>query len=288
MKKLSLYIYLLLLLFDLNRSVLNALEADASALNSFLHSRFDIGYSTGQFIGIHQSYAETGLFVPIYLKDASLSLVDFRGYRFNNSKCGLSSGFSFRNKIKNGHIVGANLYYDFLQGRRNKIFNRLGLGLEWLGECLDFRFNGYIPLGLQKHLSKKYIYNYIGDYSAICRENQFSISKGFDAEIGGRFWSYGNFTAYGAIGPYFYSSKNESSYFGGHARIEVHYNSIISFQIRSSYDSLNQSRIQGQIQISFPFGTKKLNNFCENLILQPIRRNGVIFTKDYCDYKWNW
>lgn len=289
MKKLSRY--LLLFLFVLCGSILNALESGTSALNSFLQSRFDIGYSAGQFIGIHEGYAEAGLFVPIYLKDSSFWLVDFRGYRFNNSKLGLSSGFSFRNKIKNGQIVGANLYYDCLQGKFNKIFNRLGFGLEWLGECLDFRFNSYIPIGIQKHLSKKYIYNdYIGGYSAICCENQFSISKGFDAEIGGRFWCYGNFTAYGAIGPYFYSSNQESSYFGGQARIEVHYNSIISFQIRSSYDRLNQSRIQGQIQISFPFEiiSKKLNNFCENLILQPIRRNGVIFTNGCCDYKWNW
>jgi hypothetical protein len=289
MKKLN--IYLLLFIFVLSRSVLNALELDTSPLNSSLQSRLDIGYSTGQFIGIDQGYAEAALLAPIYLKNSSLSLVDFRLYRFDNSKWGLSSGFSFRNKIKNDHIVGANLYYDSLQGKFNKIFNRLGLGLEWLGECLDFRFNAYIPLGLQEYSSKKYIYkDYIGGYSAICRENQFSISKGFDAEIGSRFWCCANFTAYVAIGPYFYSCKQESSYFGGHARIEVHYNSIISFQIRSSYDPLNQSRIQGQIQISFPFDifSKKLNNFCENLILQPIRRNGVIFTKGCCDYKWNW
>jgi len=267
-----------------------ARESDTSALNSFLQSRFNVGYSTGQFIGIYQGYAEGGLFVPIYLKDSSLSPVDFRGYRFVNSQWGLSSGFSLRNKIKNDHIVGENLHYDFIQGKFNKVFNRLGLDLEWLGECLDFRFNAYIPLGLQKHLSKKYIYNdYIGGYSAICRDNQFSISKGFDAEIQSRFWCYGNFTANGAIGPYFYSSKKESSYFGGHARIEAQYNSIISFQIRSSYDPSNQSRVHDPIQISLPFEiiSKKLNNFCENLILPPIRRNWVIFKKDCCNYKWN-
>jgi len=289
MKKLS--INLLLFLFVFSDCALSGLESDESAVSFLSQSRLDVGYSTGQLIGIRQSYSEVGLFGPIYLKDSSVSLVDFRVYRFENSQWGLSSGFSFRNKVKNGDIVGANLYYDLLQGKFNQIFNRLGLGLEWLGERFDFRFNAYIPLGEQKHTSKKYIYtNYIGDYNAVCRENQLSISKGFEAEIGGRFWCYENFTAYGAIGPYFYSSKRNTSYFGGQARIEVCYNSIISLQIRSSYDSLNRSRTQGRIQISFPLEiiSKKLNGLCKNLFLQPIRRNGVIFTKECCDYKWNW
>ena len=155
MKKLSVF---MILFFAFRGFVLNALESETSALNSFLQPRFDIGYSAGQSIGNRQGYAEVGLFTPIYLKDSCLSLVECRGYRFNNSKWGLSSSFSFRNKIKNGPIVGANVYYDNLQGKFNKIFNRLGLGLEWFGECLDFRFNAYVPLGLQKHYSNGVIF----------------------------------------------------------------------------------------------------------------------------------
>lgn len=287
----TLTIHLLRFIFAFSTFHLTCQELDTTVTNLPLQSRLDVGYSIGQLAGISQSYSEVGVRVPVYVKSSSMSLVDFRGYRLDNSKWGLSSGFVFRNRIKSGAIVGGNLYYDLLQGQFNRLFNRLGLGLEWLGESLDFRFNAYIPLGKQNQHSKKHIYNnYIGNYTASCRENQFSIGKGLDAELGGRFCCYKNLVTYAAIGPYFYSSKRVSSYFGGQARIEVCYNSTISFQLRSSYDAVNRLRAQGQIQLSFPLEilSKKINTFCENMFLQPIRRNGVIFTKGYSNYKWNW
>lgn len=259
--------------------------------NPFFKTRIEAGYSAGQLIGIKQSYAELGLFIPICSTDALTSFVDCRGYRFNNAKWGISSGIGLRKCLDSDHAVGANAYYDYLEGNFHKSFNRLGFGLEWLGECLDFRINTYLPVGHQTHSSETVEYNdYTGNYRATCRENQFSIGSGFDAEIGGHFGYWNNFTLYGGIGPYCYLSKQESNYFGGQARIEASYHSLVSIQIRSSYDSVNQSQTQAQIQISIPFEilSDRLISFCENTILQPVRRNGVIFTDDCCDYKWNW
>lgn len=292
MKKLSLSV---IIIFVLNILKLGAAETDTfcctGTTNPFFKVRIEAGYSAGQFIGIKQSYVELGLFVPVCSTDALTSFVDCRGYRFNNAKWGISSGIGLRKCLDNDHAVGANVYYDYLEGNFHKSFNRLGLGLEWLGACLDFRINTYLPIGHETHSSETVKYNdYIGNYRATCRENQFSIGRGFDAEVGGYFGCWNNFNVYGAIGPYYYLSKQESNYFGGQARIEMSYHSFISIQIRSSYDSVNQLRTQGQIQISIPFEilSGRLTSFCEDTILQPVRRNGVIFTGDCCDYKWNW
>ena len=292
MKELSL---LAIFIFALSILKLGAAETDTFCCtcksDPFFKTRIEAAYSAGRFIGIKQDYLDLGLFVPVCLTDSLVSFIDGRGYRFNNAKWGLSSGIGLRKWLGNNQVAGVNVYYDYLEGRFHKSFNRCGFGFEWLGESLDFRVNTYLPLGNQMNSSETVKYDdYIGSYHATCRENQFSIGKGFDAEVGGHFQCWNNFTLYGAIGPYYYSSKQKSNFFGGQARIELSYNSLISIQIRSSYDSVNQLRAQGQIQISIPFEilSNKLSSFCENPILQPVRRNGVIFTDDCCDYKWNW
>jgi hypothetical protein len=278
-----------LLLISLHILKLNADQY--TAFNALALSHLEVSYSVGKFIGIDENYAELGVFAPLYLSNSYLAFLDCRGYRFNDSKWGESTGVGFRRALTNYHILGANLYYDNLEGDFHKSFNRLGVGLEWLGNCLDLRLNGYFPLGSETHSSKKISYeNYMGDYHATCHEEQFSISRGFDAEIGGCFFNRNKFVAYGAVGTYYYFSKDDTNYFGGQARLEVFFNSIVSLQVKTSYDSVNHSHTQGRILLSIPldFFCKKPRCFYRNKILQPIKRNSIIFTDKCCDYTWNW
>lgn len=292
MKKLSL---LIILFFAARALGLNAAEiisfSESGISNPFSKIRIEAGYSAGQFIGIKQSYAELGLFLPIFSENTLTSFIDCRGYRLNNAKWGLSSGIGIRKHIDDDQMIGANIYYDYLEGNFHKSFQRAGFGLEWLGECLDFRINTYFPVGHQIHSSKIASYtDYIGRYKAACRTKQFSIGSGVDAEVGHLFSCWNTFNVYGAAGPYYYSARQKNNYFGGQARIEVTYQSLVSIQIRTSYDKINHSRTQGQIQISIPFDilSSGLTCFNEDRSLQPVTRTGVIFTDDCCDYKWNW
>lgn len=236
MKKLNLFIFLFFVasLIRLDGGENHTLPYQTTSA-PFFKSRIETTYSTGQFIGIKRSYSELGLFLPVFSNDALTSFFDFRGYKLNNDKWGLSSGIGLRKCLDNNDLIGANIYYDYLEGDFHKSFNRVGLGLELLGECMDFRINTYLPIGLQKHFSEtvKYIH-YIGGYRATCRENQFAIGRGIDAEIGGRFCCLNDFAVYGAIGPYYYSSNRKNSYFGAQARVELSYQSLVSIQIRSS------------------------------------------------------
>lgn len=279
---------------------LNILKLDADSCSmpgnicisdNFFQSRIEARYSTGRFIGIKQDYGEAGMFAPLYLSDCFFSFLDYRDYRFNNSKWGTSAGIGIRKCLGNDNIAGANIYYDYLEGKFHKSFNRLGLGFEWLGNCWDLRINAYFPLGHQANFSRTHHYDhYVGNFHATCREKEFAFNRGFDAELGLPFWCWDNFTAYGAIGPYYYSARNKSHYYGGQARIEIHYASLITLQVRSSYDHVNHSRTQFQIEISLPFEILCGNINCcfRDLFLQPVRRNGVIFTDHCCNYTWNW
>lgn len=274
-----------------------------SALAYLSGARIEGGYNFGKFIGIRHSYAELGLFLPVRLSDFMCfesdltTFADVRGYYFNNSKnrWGASAGVGVRTWLDEG-ILGANFYYDFLQGHHrtchNRGFNRLGFGVEWLGPCFDFRANAYFPVGKRSH-SRRFIFNeYIGDYVVIAKDTQFVVGEGFDAELGTPIYDACDFRIYAAAGPYYFQTSHCYHYWGGQARLELNWRSYLSLQVRTSYDDTNHSHTQGRILVSIPFdvfcGCNYFEDFCSQLLYQPVRRTGIIFTDHCCSYKKNW
>ena len=135
--------------------------------NPLMDTRLEAGYSWGQFIGIKEDYAELGLFVPVTFCDRWAIFADGRAYRFEDDQWGASAGIGFRGFTCDGRIFGANFYYDYLEGTNNGYFNRLGVGLEWLGPCWDLRVNGYLPVGDETQVINMYtlcIYPETGDF----------------------------------------------------------------------------------------------------------------------------
>lgn len=57
-----------------------------------------------------------------------------------------SAGLGFRALLEDpGIILGANVYYDYLNSAAGNDFNQLGLGAEVLSKWVDVRFNYYLP-----------------------------------------------------------------------------------------------------------------------------------------------
>lgn len=259
--------------------------------NALAFSTAWIGYSTGEFIGIDDDYAEVGIFAPLYLTCDTNFFFEGTGYRFNNSRYASSLGFGLRKRFCEGDVGGVNFFWDSYGAKCNKTFDRLGVGLEWLGCLFDARVNGYFSVGDTTRSCHCKVFNdYIGNFRATCKMREFSIANGFDAEIGVPFLCKCNFTIYGAAGPYFYSGKNQKRFWGGQARLEVDWHQIITLQVRTSYDRIYHSRTQGQIFLSLPFEVF-CGNFCclcDDALLRPVYRNDLIFTKECCSFTWNW
>lgn len=248
--------------------------------------RIKLGYSAGKWIGIEQGYFETGLFLPYAADQGYILLLDGSAYRFNDSKWGASVGVGLRIPAPCNHLFGLNVYEDYLEGHVRKSFNRIGFGVEWLGACWDLRLNTYFAVNNETRHTKKSHYRYKADYFATCQKTEFSILQGFDAEIAGSLGCWCSFNFYGAIGPYYFSNRDLHSFWGGQARLEMDWKSLIYLQVRTSYDKIYHSHTQAQIQLRIPFGKGSCD--CTDWNLQPIQRNGVIFTKKCCNYKWNW
>lgn len=250
---------------------------------AFSPFRVELGYAAGKFIGIDRNYWEFGTFLP-FSSEYYTFLLDGKGYRFEDDRWGASIGIGVRVPISCSQL-GLNTFYDYLEGSSRKSLDRIGFGLEWLGRFCDARANFYFPIRETGHSGEK-VYHYQGGYIAKCNHTEYAIARGFDAEIGARLGCYRNLRLYGAAGPYYFSHKDFSKFWGGYARLTLDWNSLASLEVRASYDRVYDTQVQALIRFSIPLGCGYA--CCLEEPTRPIYRNGVIFTRGCCDYEWNW
>lgn len=254
----------------------------------FQGTQIEFGYNTGSFISIDQDYSEMRLFTPLSLSNSYTPFLDIHGYRFNNDKWAASAGFGIRRNLSELSALGINTYYDYRRGKSNHNFHQIGFGFEWLNNCFDIRINGYFPFLQKMQTSDFCVFDQLGDgFFATRRRVEYSYS-GFDAEIGMPIIKYCDFNLYAAAGPYYYIRSHQNHFWGGHGSLELDWKSILSLQIRMSYDNVYSTNVQGIIQISFPLNFCWKNWGCHHLINQQVRRNGIILIDHCCDWTWNW
>lgn len=257
-----------------------------NSLEIFEDTRLEFRYATGEFINIDHDYSEVNLFAPFARFSNWGLFTDLYGYRFNNGKWGSSVGLGIRKQLDLG-ILGLNVYYDS-RACTKRNFQQVGVGLECFTRYLDFRINGYLPVSRKVISSHHHIFDSIGDgFFAENRRLDYAYD-GIDAEIGTSV-KYCDFNIYGGVGPYYYSRKDFCNFCGGFSRLEIWWRSIISIEVRASYDKINRGNIQGIFSINLPLGDLfNIHNSCESIFTRPVRRNEIILTDHCCDWKWNW
>ncbi|MGK5595324.1 MAG: inverse autotransporter beta domain-containing protein [Parachlamydiaceae bacterium] len=252
-------------------------------IHLFSGSRLELGYTTGKFIGAERSYAEAGVFIPAMIAEKYLAFGDVRAYRLDNCKWAASGGVGLRTSVEDKGAIGANLFYDYLESRYEYGFNRIGIGAEWLGTCFDVRLNGYLPFGQRTRSLLSVYSNFIGNYLITITDKESCAKEGFDAEFGMNLGHWQNCKLYGAVGPYFYQMRHRKNFWGGQVRLEFTWKSCLSIQIRTSYDSKYHTHTQGRLMLNIPLdtfcGCNTLNDFYSRLITQPVKRNGLQFTR---------
>lgn len=250
----------------------------------------EMGYAAGQFIGFDENYAEFGAFFRPEFSSKVQPVVDVRGYRLENGFYAASAGIGMR--WWNGELTrvqGANLFYDYQNASLGND-QRIGIGLESLGEYLDYRLNIYIPMNGETQYSSLHIYEYSGGFIATCREKKFSF-KGLDSELGLHIWRSSNFSLYGAAGPYYYYHKQVKGVLGGQVFLELKWMSYLTLEVCVSYDQVYNMHTQGKIMFNVPLTDLfygRQDDPARELINQKIRRNNLSFTETCCDWTWNW
>jgi hypothetical protein len=210
--------------------------------------------------------------------------LDVRGHVFDNGKWAANAGIGLR-ALWGNRAYGINTYYDYRNtGRINA--NQIGAGIETLGKLLDFRINGYLPVG--EKISDPYhptFGAFSGHYMLVSQKYQ-SAMKGADAEFGFHFGKSKSFDFYAAAGPYYFIGKVAPTTWGGKARISGTFKEFLTIEISDSYDRTFHNKFQGQISLNFSIGPKskvkeqrrtcKVANTLNDRMLQPVDRQEII------------
>lgn len=262
-----------------------------------------LSHTEGNWLDNHQGYTSIGMFsdLPFFETCSFTPFIDVRGHFFNDGKTAANVGIGFRyQKNECSEIYGINAFYDFREASWGHDFHKLGIGFEYLGECLDFRLNTYLPVGNGLAHSSTKVFSYEGGYIATARLQRLSYS-GADFEIGT--WlrrpnSCHSFDLYGAIGAYYYAKRRDvRNEYGSQARLEARFLNYFAFEIKGGFDEIYHGMAQGTLAVAIPLDLifNKCRNACETScpndrrIYQSVNRQEIIaLSKKQCCMTWNW
>jgi hypothetical protein len=206
---------------------------------------YDEGYTTLEAFGIYDGCGTH--FMPF---------VDLRGHIFNNEKFAANIGIGERTFLSClCHMFGAYLYYDVRQAGHDLTVNQLSPGFELLGRCMEYRINGYFPLGKRKSHKYGYAFDEFEDHNIFLKFKQQRALTGGDAEVGMHLAQTTRYDLYAGMGPYYLYAPHAQSW-GGRARLLGRYQEYITLEAAYSYDRLFRSVVEGSIAFSIPFGCK--------------------------------
>jgi hypothetical protein len=82
----------------------------------------------------------------LHVEDSQALFLNLRGTLDDSDQQFFSSGLGYRVLLEDpGVILGANVFYDYINSAADNNFNQLGLGVEALSKWVDVRFNYYLP-----------------------------------------------------------------------------------------------------------------------------------------------
>ncbi len=216
--------------------------------------RVTLSHIESNGVGYSQGYSSLNGFLirPASADVWVLPFIDLRGHIFNNGKQAANGGLGVR--FLGSRIYGLYAYYDYRKTDKHT-YHQACIGAESLGKIFDFRVNSYLPLGEDSSpYYDVYTYLYRGT-PRISRSLQFSM-EGFNAEIGihssNSWWDL-----YTVFGPYYFRGYGRHAV-GGEARVVAKLSKYFSFQVSSSFDTLFDTILQGQISLNIPFGGAKI------------------------------
>jgi len=263
----------------------DAYKKEESCPEGKRHYQASLRHIEGGGIGYEEGYTTFEAFLALDPRRWAITpFLDARGHVFDKGKWAANAGIGLR-ALWGNRVCGINTYYDYRNASRFHS-NQIGVGLESLGALLDFRINGYLPVGAKTSAPYNTTFKtFSGNYMLLSQKYQ-SAMKGADAECGFHFGKSASFDFYAAAGPYYFIGKMDSATWGGKARISGTFKDMLTLEISDSYDRTFHNKFQGQISLSFPFGPKskvkkqerscKVANTLNERMLQPVDRQEII------------
>ncbi|QGJ69208.1 Hypothetical protein PBC10988_8760 [Planctomycetales bacterium 10988] len=227
-------------------------------------------------IGYEGSYGTLGGTLPVtkgplgayWLAQGNVHLSENGGF-FSNV------GFGPRIRMEQwDSVFGISMWYDYDDDKYELFghdFHQLGVSFEWMNPILDWRLNGYFPVGDADFTTdgKGFRQNRI-----LIQNGIDSAMRGFDTEVGGLLKGLEAWATRGYIGGYYYRSDVVERTVGFQSRLETHPVDGIQVTAQISYD--DRFETTGFVGITYsPFGTRRLSPL-ERIYSPTVRNDHIV------------
>lgn len=227
-----------------------------------------VSHTEGSGLGYSIGYTSLDLFLSQpFENQMCVAFFDLRGHIFNNGRCASNVGVGLRSLANCSWcapILGANVFYDFLNTKRGT-YNQVGVGLEAIGQQWDLLANAYLPIGRTKRDIYRFSYDFFKHDEPIflLKAKESLAFKGVDLLLRYRISLSNCFETSFSLGPYFYwghsaittnafRSKFVHAY-GGQARARLFYRNYVYLEGIGSYDSHFKWNGQVTLTLNVPF-----------------------------------
>lgn len=212
--------------------------------------------------GNKRSIFELDFMIPVYQMMDRMLFVDLRGQMDTKRNKEANLGMGYRQVMQNSFVLGGYAYGDFRRTKRGNNYTQITLGAEALSvaNLLDFRVNGYIPVGTkQKRVNGGDRARYAG--TGLISSSQFEKAmSGFDGEVGVRIPMPGMNSVETRVfaGGYYFKASGVKKVTGPRGRLEVRINDIINsgsrltLGLEVSNDKVRKTNVFGHIGLRIP------------------------------------
>ncbi len=238
----------------------------------------DVGYGT--VAAYFSPRPESGCFAPY---------IDLRGHSLDNGRWAANAGLGLQYVPEEGGCLWRGYgFYDYRDGRHGRSFNQLSVGFDRIGECFDFRANGYFPLSFKGYPYDRHTYFFEGGYCA-ARHRRVTPLNGCDFEISHCVDIFDLLSVYASVGPYYFKGPHHRSAFGGKIRLESQIYDGVVVGVEGTYDQKYGGAVLGEINWYIPVAGLCSNACsCEPFCNYPVRRQELIVLEHHCRWRTNY
>jgi hypothetical protein len=231
-------------------------DQEASCHSPYHRMHFGVRHTEARGVGYRDGYTTLEGFGIYDHNPNFMPFLDLRGHVFNNGKLAGNVGIGERTVLSSiNHIFGVYLYYDVRQENHRFTVNSLSPGIELLGKRMEYRMNGYFPVGGNHSYKYGYQFDKFHGNHILLRQKQKFAMKGGDAEIGTHITQSTRYDLYAGAGPYYFAAGGAHAW-GGKVRLLGRYKEYVSLEASYSYDRTFRNIVQGTVGFNYPFGKK--------------------------------
>lgn len=229
---------------------------DCRCVTDPFRGRLSLRHDFGDGVGYDRGFSYIEAMLPIRSEARSLSFIDLRLVNFDHEErweYNVGAGYRWLNSNCTT-VLGVNGFYD-ARKTDHHAYQQIGVGLEALRRCVEFRANGYFIVGPSQRL--------IGDtgpvFQGIVNNNlvfqqqkttEFAYS-GLDAEAGILLPFLERYAPRAYLGAYSYWTPQTTTTYGARGRLEAQLSERIALHFSIQHDKVFDTTVTGGLAIHF-------------------------------------